>query len=149
MLRLTSTTFPVNNTTQSVSYGYDLFDRLNKITRNGQVYNFQYDAFGRTTKTQVGTNTALSTTTYRPNSNLADTVTLASGYGLKYIYDDWDNLLEVQKLENNCYAQARGLISLSHYKLLPPILAWEVDNVRTIAYNRIGGAEEWQTSISV
>ncbi|MCL2695695.1 MAG: RHS repeat protein [Clostridiales bacterium] len=54
-------------------------------------------AFGRTTQTQVGSLTALSTTTYKANSNLPLTVKLASGYTLEYVYDGWDNLIEIKR----------------------------------------------------
>lgn len=65
LYRLLSDSIRFNsNTTASASYGYNTTTGLlETIMRNSTTYGFEYDAFGRRTKTKVGS-TALSTTAF-------------------------------------------------------------------------------------
>ncbi len=52
------------------SYTYEN-DRLKTIGHHGMNYTFDYDGFGNVVQTKVG-NQVISTTTYKPNSSLAE-----------------------------------------------------------------------------
>lgn len=102
--RTTNYTYdPNNNSLLSVSsggmtnsYAYEN-DRLKNITVNGGLqYAFQYDAFGRTTSTQVGNGTAwrtLSSLEYN-NRGLLGKQTYGNGYYIDFTYDNLDRITE-------------------------------------------------------
>ena len=84
----------VNSGTSTVSYQYETNGSLKKITTaNGTVYNFVYDAYGRTSQILVG-NSVLSQTTYRDNSS-SQVARFDYGNGTyrTYSYDEQDRLI--------------------------------------------------------
>lgn len=78
------------NSTASVSYGYDSAGRVTSISPAGTTYGFHYDEFGRTINTSVAGQT-LSTVDYNSNGTVA-TSTYGNGTVHAYNYDSMDRV---------------------------------------------------------
>ena len=101
--RVTEYTYYPNNKLETVSsggmtntYTYEK-DRLDTIDVNGALqYTFAYDAFGRTTATQVGNDSTwrtLSSIEYAPNGQIAKQTYGNQDY-IENSYDDLDRIIE-------------------------------------------------------
>ena len=84
---------PVTNSAQ-VSYSYNSQNLLAKITTPTSEYTFYYDGFGNTDSVEVGGNEIISYD-YNDYNGKLKTVTYASGFVVKYTYDELENLSEV------------------------------------------------------
>ena len=84
---------PVTNSAQ-VSYSYNSQNLLAKITTPTSEYTFYYDGFGNTDSVEVGGNEIISYD-YNDYNGKLKTVTYASGFVVKYTYDNLENLSEV------------------------------------------------------
>ena len=78
------------------SYTYEN-DRLKTIGHHGMNYTFDYDGFGNVVQTKVG-NQVISTTTYKPNSSLAEKVVFENGQGVSAVYDEYDRIIQKNEL---------------------------------------------------
>ena len=87
----------VSSAGKTVSYGYDSTDtKLSKITHNGFAYNFEYDAFGKVTKTKVD-NVTLMTNTYQANNGNLTKSTYGNGDYTEYEYNSYGQTTRVKK----------------------------------------------------
>ena len=109
---LLSTTYGNN---QSISYEYDLFDRLIRKTKGNKVYNYHYDNLGNISKISSGNehyhfyydyanrlakyveDNYISTYKYDINSNVTNKHIMFDGneYDINYVYNSDDTIMEV------------------------------------------------------
>ena len=91
MLRLSGISAPE---LAAVEYAYDGNGKLSGIRRGETEYGFEYDAWGRTTRTRVG-GIGLSENAYDTYGRLS-TVTYGNGYRTRYIYDELDRVVRIK-----------------------------------------------------
>ena len=84
---------PVTNSA-SVSYTYNDRDLLSTISTESTTYTFNYDAFGNSTSTGVGTGTLAAYEYNAHNGKLVKT-TYGNGYVIEYIYNRLELLSEI------------------------------------------------------
>lgn len=83
----------VTDTTE-VTYGYNYKNQLSAIYTPSTNYYFTYDAFGNTTSISAWYAT-LAQYSYNSNNGKINTITYGNGHGVRYVYDELDNIKEV------------------------------------------------------
>ena len=122
--KLISTDYTYNNKEQitkvkkkdhEVIYQYNHYDLLSKIIHGTKEYNFLYDEFLNTKQIQIG-NQVLITNHYEANNGNLESSTYGNNQTISYLYDDFDRISKITKMNDTYLYYYDNLGNLSKVK---------------------------------
>ncbi len=91
----TTVNYSISKDDKTISYEYDISDRLSKISTGQKNYTFEYDEWNKPTTVKINGNT-LITNEYEANNGNLLTSTYGNGDTITYTYDDFGRVQETQ-----------------------------------------------------